>query len=159
MLTHPSHTSTTPQVKSYLYLFVRDDMMSWNTSKRLVLNNADQRAREQALRKKIMANVNTILKRTQVRACYRHVCVCVCVTGGVLYGYVGRVLMCAYSPTHSLTLQVLLIRHSPEAKKAKLENSGAQMYLPLDNEVHKLIDVATDKNELCLMNPIWIPWF
>lgn len=50
-------------LRSYLNLFIRDDLLSWNSAKSLYTTN--QRALEAQLREKVDANVHTIIQRVR----------------------------------------------------------------------------------------------
>lgn len=50
-------------LKNYLCLFIRDDLLSWNSTKVPLASDLEQRQLEANLREKIQKNVNLVLKR------------------------------------------------------------------------------------------------
>jgi len=52
-------------LKNYLFLFIRDDLISWNATKMPYKTDGSQRSMEKHLREKISANVAQIFRRLQ----------------------------------------------------------------------------------------------
>jgi phosphatidylinositol kinase/protein kinase (PI-3 family) len=53
-------------LKNYLNLFIRDDLLSWNSTKVPVLSDHAQRQLEKVLRENILRNAQLVLKRMHV---------------------------------------------------------------------------------------------
>jgi transformation/transcription domain-associated protein len=122
--------TNTEVLRNYLSLFVRDDLLSWYTTKGHPLDSdAAQRAVEMGHKEKVGANTSQVMKRIHM----------------LMPGQ-------ATGPTAAE-------RAAAAAAGNPLPNIVPSTPQPLNHKIHLLIKVATNKSKLAMMPPNWAPWF
>ena len=109
-------------LKNYLSLFIRDDLLSWNSTKHPIDSDVTQRALEQAARERVAANTSMVLKRIHM-------------------------LM----PTPNHTPSAAERAAHAAASGGHMTNNPPIQPQPLNHKIHLLIKVATSKQKLSTM--------
>jgi transformation/transcription domain-associated protein len=134
-------------LKNYLYLFTRDDILSWHNNKSPIISDVAQRHCEAALKDKVSLHVNAIQKRIQNMTVQQPS------ANPVIANPPSANLPSSGSASNAGSSA----QSQQQAAALIAAQNRAKLPIPVNQKVDELIASAMNKENLIQMAPNWFP--